>query len=114
MHQKVTKETKSFKMAGFVGARSLCTVRDRWRTLYKLPVEKRTADLQRRIIHGAIATDRLDVAHLNPSVGGQCRFCGEGEDLEHLILNVVGLNILFELHITWFQGFTEEFQTTYL
>ncbi len=30
----------------------------------------------------------MDVAHLNPSVGGQCRFCGEG-DLEHLILNVV-------------------------
>ncbi len=30
----------------------------------------------------------MDVAHLNPSVGGQCRFCGEGEDLENLILNV--------------------------
>lgn len=29
-------------------------VRDRWRTLYKPPVEKRTADLQWRIIHGAI------------------------------------------------------------
>jgi len=33
-------------------------VRDRWRTLYKPPVEKRTADLQWRIIHGAIATNK--------------------------------------------------------
>ncbi|KAK3524893.1 hypothetical protein QTP86_011311 [Hemibagrus guttatus] len=42
-------------------------VPDRWRTLYKPPVEKRTADLQWRIIHGAVATDG-HVAHLNPAV----------------------------------------------
>ncbi len=33
-------------------------VRDRWRALYKPPIEKRTADLQWRIIHRAIATNR--------------------------------------------------------
>ncbi len=43
--------------------------RDRWRALYKPPIEKRTADLQWRIIHRAIATNR-HVAHLNPAVGG--------------------------------------------
>ncbi|KAJ3615285.1 hypothetical protein NHX12_018853, partial [Muraenolepis orangiensis] len=32
-----------------------------WRCLYKLPVEKRTADLQWRIVHGAIATNRTRV-----------------------------------------------------
>ena len=29
-----------------------------WRSLYKLPIEKRTGDLQWRIVHGAIATNR--------------------------------------------------------
>ncbi|KAL6457542.1 hypothetical protein MHYP_G00345050 [Metynnis hypsauchen] len=44
-------------------------LRDRWRSLYKPPIEKLLANLQCRIIHGAIATER-HVAHLNPSVGG--------------------------------------------
>lgn len=43
--------------------------RGSWRSLYKLPVEKRAADLQWRIIHGAIATNR-HIAHLDPGHGG--------------------------------------------
>uniref|UniRef100_A0A671WHQ0 Reverse transcriptase domain-containing protein n=1 Tax=Sparus aurata TaxID=8175 RepID=A0A671WHQ0_SPAAU len=35
-----------------------------WRSLYKMPVEKRTADLQWRIVHGAIATNRYRLEHL--------------------------------------------------
>lgn len=44
-------------------------VRDRWRVLYKPPIEKWTADLHWRLIHRAIATNR-HVAYLNPAVGG--------------------------------------------
>ncbi|KAF1375259.1 hypothetical protein PFLUV_G00237720 [Perca fluviatilis] len=39
-----------------------------WRSLYKLPVEKRAADLQWRIVHGAIATNRYR-AHIDPELG---------------------------------------------
>lgn len=106
IHQRSLKRQKASRWLELLGPDFL--VRDRWRTLYKLPVEKRTGDLQWRIIHGAIATDR-HVAHLNPAVGGQCRFCGEGEDLEHLFLKCNRLNDLFELLVTWFQGFAEEF-----
>ncbi len=60
-------------------------LRDRWRALYKPPVEKRTGDLQWRIIYGAIATDR-HVAPLNIAVKGDCRFCRGKEDLKHLFL----------------------------
>lgn len=34
-------------------------------------IEKRTVDLQWRLIHGAITTNR-HVAHLNPAVGKEC------------------------------------------
>ena len=71
-------------------------MRDRWRALYKPPIEKRTADLQWRLIHGAIATDR-HAAHLNPAVGEQCRFSGMEENLEHLFLKCNRLKGLFNL-----------------
>lgn len=38
-----------------------------WRSLYKIPLEKRTADLQWRVVHGAIATNRYR-AHLDPEL----------------------------------------------
>ncbi len=44
-----------------------------WRSLYKRPIDKRTGDLQWRIVHGAIATNR-HVVHLNPNVGVGCLF----------------------------------------
>ena len=43
---------------------------------HKLPIEKRTADLQWRIIHGAIATN-MHLVHLDPTVGEGCLFCAE-------------------------------------
>lgn len=106
MHQKSLKRQKASRWPGLLGPD--ITVRDRWTTLFKLPLEKRTADLQWRIIHRAIAMN-IHVGHLNTAVGGQCRFCGEGEDLEHLFLKCIRLNNLFDLLITLFQGFTEEF-----
>uniref|UniRef100_A0A8D3BRM1 Reverse transcriptase domain-containing protein n=1 Tax=Scophthalmus maximus TaxID=52904 RepID=A0A8D3BRM1_SCOMX len=56
-----------------------------WRSLYKLPVEKRTADLQWRIVHGAIATNRYR-AHLDPELGEGCIFCSHSETLVHLFV----------------------------
>ena len=44
-----------------------------WRSLYKPPIEKRSGDLQWRIVHGAIATNRHK-AHLDPSIGEACFF----------------------------------------
>ncbi|TDG95854.1 hypothetical protein EPR50_G00244570 [Perca flavescens] len=56
-----------------------------WRSLYKLPVEKRAADLQWRIVHGAIATNRYR-AHIDPELGEGCMFCHEVETLAHLFV----------------------------
>ncbi|KAI4900412.1 hypothetical protein NFI96_009713, partial [Prochilodus magdalenae] len=75
-HQAVLKRQRLSHWPGLFGPDF--PLRDRWRSLYKPPIEKRSGDLQWRIIHGAIATDR-HVAHLNPAVVGQCRFCGQDE-----------------------------------
>ena len=79
-----------------------------WRSLYKPPIEKRTADLQWRLVHGAIATNR-HVAYLDPAVGRGCPFCGEEESLTHLFLHCKRLEGLFH----WFRealgGFGEGF-----
>lgn len=105
-HQESLKGIKASKWPELLQPDFL--VRDRWRTLYKPPVEKRTADLQWRIIHGAIATDR-HVAHLNPAVGGECRFCGIEENLEHLFLKCNRLQGLFNLLEICFRRFNEDF-----
>jgi len=106
LHQESLRRVKASGWPGLLTKEFL--VRDRWRALYKPPVEKRTADLQWRIIHRAIATDR-HVAHLNPAVGGECRFCGEQEDLEHLFLKCERLQSLFNLLKEWFRKFDQDF-----
>lgn len=45
----------------------------RWRVLYKPPLGKRTADLQWRILHGAIALNSF-ISVLNPAVLNHCPF----------------------------------------
>lgn len=74
IHQDSLRKQKVSKWPDLLSPDFL--IRDRWRALYKPPVEKRTGDLQWRIIYGAIATDG-HVAHLNTAVKGDCRFCGE-------------------------------------
>ncbi len=54
-----------------------------WRTLYKPPIEKRTGDLQWRLVHGIIATNRHR-ARLDPQVREGCPFCGIQETVFHL------------------------------
>ncbi|KAL6464153.1 hypothetical protein MHYP_G00264700 [Metynnis hypsauchen] len=66
----------------------------RWRVLYKLPVPKRSGDLQWRIIHGAIATNQ-HTAHFVQGVDTTCPFFFEPETVEHLFVQCSRLNILF-------------------
>ena len=59
--------------------------RGSWRSLYKPPTEKRTADLQWRVVHGAVAT-RRHVSRFSGD-GRNCGFCpSEEESLYHLWL----------------------------
>ena len=81
-----------------------------WRSMYKLPVEKRAADLQWRIVHGAIATNR-HIAHLDPGHGVGCGFCGQEETLAHLFLQCTRLEDLFRLLSFWLLGFGEVFSS---
>ncbi|KAJ3612006.1 hypothetical protein NHX12_020285 [Muraenolepis orangiensis] len=97
---------KESRWAEFLGPDS--SPKGSCRCLYKLPVEKRTADLQWRIVHGAIATNRYR-AHLDPELGEGCIFCSEVETLEHLFVQCPRLSALFILLKSWFQGLGEEF-----
>ncbi|XP_075968244.1 adhesion G-protein coupled receptor G6 [Anarhichas minor] len=56
-----------------------------WRSLYKPPADKRTGDLQWRIVHGAIATNRY-LVHLDPGSGDSCPFCSQTEIIHHLFV----------------------------
>ncbi len=63
-----------------------------WRTLYKPPIEKRSGDLQWRVVHGIIATNRHR-AHIDPQVGEECPFCEVQETVFHLFLNCSRLQL---------------------
>lgn len=77
--------------------------RGSWRSLYKPPIEKRSADLQWRIVHGAVATNR-HVAHMDPRTGNHCLFCLTEETLQHLWLGCSRLAGLFSLLRQWLAG----------
>lgn len=74
-----------------------------WQSLYKPPIDKRTGNLQWRIVHGAIATNR-HLVHLDPSIGEGCPFCSGGESLQHLFILCPRLKGLFRQLEEWFQG----------
>ncbi|KAK2897116.1 hypothetical protein Q8A73_013496 [Channa argus] len=97
---------KESRWTGFLGQDD--SPKGSWRCLYKLPIEKRTADLQWRVVHGAIATNRYR-ARLDPSLGDQCVFCSQTETLEHLFIKCPRLSAMFDLLRMWFQGFGEVF-----
>ena len=64
------------------------------RSLYKPPVDKRTGELQWRIVHGAIATNRY-LVHLNPGTGDGCPFCSQTETIHNLFIQCSRLGRLF-------------------
>ncbi len=65
-----------------------------WRTLYKPPIEKRSGDIQWRVVHGIIATNRHR-AHIDPQVGEECPFCGFKKQCFTYFLTVLDYNCFF-------------------
>ncbi len=53
--------------------------------MYKKPIEKISGDLQWRISHWILATNRYKV-HLNPLQGEECLFCGISETVSHIFI----------------------------
>ena len=67
-----------------------------WRVLYKPPLKKRTADLQWRILHGAVASNAF-ISVLNPTVLSQCLFCNLRETVYHMFTECKRLTEFFSL-----------------
>ena len=79
-----------------------------WRVLYKQPLNKRTADLQWRILHGAIATNAF-ISVLNPDVSVQCPFCCLRETVFHVFTECKRLTVFFTLLTCVFSPFNVAF-----
>jgi len=71
-----------------------------WRSLYKRPIEKRVGDLQWRIVHGILATNRHK-ALLNVSDDEGCPFCGVPETVFHLFIECQRLGIILGFMESW-------------
>ncbi len=76
--------------------------------MYKPPIEKRSGDLQWRIVHGSIATNRYR-AHFDPLAGIGCPFCELQETVFHLFADCSRLLPLFEILGGWCQTLGEVF-----
>lgn len=79
-----------------------------WKILYKPPLRKRTADLQWRILHGAIASNAF-ISVINPAVSNQCPFCLLCETAFHVFSECKRLAVLFTLLTNVFNLFSETF-----
>lgn len=97
-HYNVLKDCKETKWLDLFGPDS--SPRRCWRSLYKPPIEKRTADLQWRVVHWAVATNR-HVAHIDPTVGKECPFCGTEESIDHLFLHCLRLRGFIQILDGW-------------
>lgn len=80
------RDLRETKWTEVVGANS--SPKGSWRSMYKRPTEKRVGDLQCRIVHGIIATNR-HAARIDPSLGDGCPFCGVSETVFHMFLNLI-------------------------
>ena len=72
-----------------------------WRLLYKPPLNKRTGDLQWRILQGALAVN-VFLSKINPTVSETCPFCDQPETLVHCYLECHRLSVLFHVLKTVF------------
>ena len=79
-----------------------------WQSLYKPPGNKRAGDLQWRIVHGAISTNRY-LVHLDPNTGDACPFCSQSDTVVHLFVQCPRLEALFRHLQRWFKGFGQVF-----
>ena len=71
-----------------------CECRPVWRVLYKPPLNKRSGDLQWRILKGALGVNSF-VSKINPSVSTKCPFCEEPETIFHCFMECFRLKVLF-------------------
>lgn len=79
-----------------------------WRVLYKPPLKKRSADLQWRVLHGAVAVNAF-VSVINSNVVDKCVFCGLRETVFHCFMECTRLNSLFQVLNQLFLDFGEKF-----
>ncbi|KAL6467755.1 hypothetical protein MHYP_G00234320 [Metynnis hypsauchen] len=91
-------DLRETKWTEVVGADSL--PKGSWQSLYKRPIEKRVGDLQWRIVHGILATNR-HVARLDPLAGDGCPFCGASETLFHVFVQCSHLRQILALVRKW-------------
>uniref|UniRef100_A0A3B3DKH2 Reverse transcriptase domain-containing protein n=1 Tax=Oryzias melastigma TaxID=30732 RepID=A0A3B3DKH2_ORYME len=105
-HFKSLTELEASRWAGLFG--SSTTPRGRWKSLYRFPVEKRAADLQWRIVHGCVATNRYK-ARFDPTQSERCDFCDQTETLTHLFAQCNRLASLFSILTAWCLGLGEVF-----
>ena len=75
-----------------------------WRVFYKAPLKKRTADLQWRILHGAIATNAF-LSVINPTVVNVCPFCNLSENVFHMFTECKRLTEFFNVLTAVFKLF---------
>ncbi|KAI4871400.1 hypothetical protein NFI96_009402 [Prochilodus magdalenae] len=102
------RDVRESKWTGVVQADS--SPKGSWRSLYKRPIEKRVGDLQWRIVHGILATNR-HAARIDPSVGEGCPFCGVTETIFHVFLQCGRLGPTLGVVRDWglkFLGFYDE------
>jgi len=81
-----------------------------WRVLYKPPIEKRTGDIQWRVLHGAVAVNAF-VSLINPNVSSDCPFCKRRETIFHCFLECSRLYEMFCLLDVLFMSFGEIFSS---
>lgn len=105
-HYSSLKKVKESKWTDVFGPES--SPKGCWRSLYKPPTEKRTADLQWRVVHWAIATNK-HVAHFDPNVVKECVFCNAEETVDHVFLYCVRLRNIFHTLEDWFRRLGEVF-----
>ena len=72
-----------------------------WRVFYKPPLNKRSGDLQWRILHGALGVNAF-VSKINPTVSSECPFCTDKETITHCYLDCHRLKPLFNVLKTVF------------
>lgn len=90
LNLRALKELPETKWTEFV--ESGASPKGSWRSLYKKPTEKRNGDLQWRISHWIIATNK---AHLNPLQEEECSFCGISETVSHIFIGCSRLKDMF-------------------
>lgn len=105
-HYSSLKKVKESKWTDIFGPES--SPKGCWRSLYKPPTEKRTADLQWRVVHWAIAINK-HVAHFDPNVVKECVFCNAEETVDHVFLYCFRLRKNFQTLEDWFRKLGEVF-----